>query len=123
MSDDEAIQKVVDDHAFDAIIATNDRGVIQGVNVTAVTEFGYYSKNELIGDKRSALLRDAVPPNELFENHGSQRLLQLTRKDGSEFRSIVASTKIKNTSNMFVFYIRNIDLVKGDMVKFETSRS
>ena len=45
-----------------------------------------------------------------------------TRKDGSEFRSIVASTKIKNTSNMFVDHSRedNGDETEWDQMNLQT---
>lgn len=112
MDTQEAIERVVDDHAFDAIVASNERGIIQRVNETAVTEFGYRNKNELVGENISVLIHDATP-EELLENHGKQRVMTLTKKDGNEFQSIVASNKIKGTSNMFASYIRNIEHVRS----------
>ena len=109
---DDAIRLVVDDHAFDAIIASNESGVIRSVNEAAVTEFGYRNKKELVG-KNIYVLIQAVTPEQLMENHGKQRVMTLTRKDDTEFQCIVASKKIKNTTGMFASYIRNIDPIKS----------
>mmetsp|Transcript_4866 Transcript_4866/g.11092 ORF Transcript_4866/g.11092 Transcript_4866/m.11092 type:complete len:593 (-) Transcript_4866:185-1963(-) len=112
MADEDAIEKIVENHAFDAIMASDEHGIIQRVNETAVTEFGYRNKNELVGENISVLIHGATS-EQLFENHGKQRLVTLTRKDGTEFQSIVASNKIKGSSNnMFAIYVRNIDSVR-----------
>lgn len=113
MDDEDTIQQIMDHHAFDSIIVFDESGIIQRVNETAFTEFGYENKNELVGEEISLLIH-SVTPEQLFEDHGKQRLVTLTRKDGSEFQSIVASKKVKGTSNnMFAIYIRNIDSVRN----------
>ena len=114
MKAEEAIERVVDDHAFDAIIASDCRGIIQRVNETAVTEFGYDSKDDLVGEKISTLIHGVVDHPELLkDNNGDQRVVTLIRKDGTEFESIIATTEIKGTGgSMVASYIRNVDPVK-----------
>mmetsp|Transcript_14019 Transcript_14019/g.22894 ORF Transcript_14019/g.22894 Transcript_14019/m.22894 type:complete len:386 (+) Transcript_14019:2-1159(+) len=114
MNTNEAIERVVDDHAFDAIIASNDHGIIQRVNDRCVAEFGYESKGELVSKNISVLMHDVIGhPELLSDSHGEQRLAVLTRKDGKEFQCIVASKKIKGTDNMVAFYVRNLDRAKA----------
>jgi len=110
-SKDALLRSVVDDHAFDAVVATDDRGIIQKVNQTAVDEFGYDTKDELVGEKLSVLIHN-ITPKQLSESHGKQRVVSLTKKDGEEFQSVVASKKIKGSEELFVSYIRNVDSFK-----------
>jgi len=111
-SKDSLLRSVVDDHAFDAVVATDNRGIIQKVNQTAVEEFGYDTKDELVGENLSVLIHN-ITPKQLNESHGKQRVVSLTKKDGREFQSVVASKKIKGSDDdMFVSYIRNIDSFK-----------
>ena len=110
-SRDALLRSVVDDHAFDAVVATDDRGIIQKVNQTAVDEFGYDTKDELVGEKLSVLIHN-ITPKQLSESHGNQRVVSLTKKDGKEFQSVVASKKIKGSEDLFVSYIRNVDSFK-----------
>mmetsp|Transcript_13831 Transcript_13831/g.30079 ORF Transcript_13831/g.30079 Transcript_13831/m.30079 type:complete len:1067 (+) Transcript_13831:294-3494(+) len=114
MTVEQAIERVVDDHAFDAIIASDSRGIIQRVNETAVVEFGYDDKDDLVGENISTLIHGVVGhPELLMDSHGEQRVVTLTRKDGVEFESIIATTNIKGTGgSMVASYIRNVDLVK-----------
>ena len=87
-------------------------GRIRSSEIQSVTEFGYRNKKELVGDNISVLIHGATP-EQLFENNGKQRLVTLTRNDGTEFQSIVASNKIMGTShNMFSIYVRNIDSIR-----------
>ena len=46
----------IDDTSFDSIVVTDKDGVIQGLNVTTLSEFGYGSKDELIGENVSVLV-------------------------------------------------------------------
>ena len=101
---DDVLLRVVDDHAFDAIIACNDHGIIQKVNDVAVREFGYDNKDELVGKDLSVLVR-SITTEQFKASHGEQRIVSLTKKDETEFHSIVASKKIKGT-DMFVSYVR-----------------
>lgn len=116
-NNNDVLLRVVDDHAFDAIIACNDHGIIQKVNDAALEEFGYDKKDELVGKDLSVLIH-SITTKQLKESHGEQRVVSLTKKDGSEFQSIVASKKIKGTNDMFVSYVRNIDDLKSSF-KFD----
>ena len=116
-NNNDVLLRVVDDHAFDAIIACNDHGIIQKVNEAAVDEFGYNNKDELVGKDLSVLIH-SITTKQLKESHGEQRVVSLTKKDGSEFQSIVASKNIKGTNDMFVSYVRNIDDLKSSF-KFD----
>lgn len=105
---DEAMDKVVDDHAYDAIIATDWSGSIQRVNAMAVTEFGYDSKHELIGMNLSVLMHGVIDhPEFLLDSHGKQRVVDITRKDGSEMQCLVATRNITDTP-LVANYIRNL---------------
>eukprot|EP00574_Skeletonema_japonicum_P008487 CAMPEP_0201721756 /NCGR_PEP_ID=MMETSP0593-20130828/6355_1 /ASSEMBLY_ACC=CAM_ASM_000672 /TAXON_ID=267983 /ORGANISM="Skeletonema japonicum, Strain CCMP2506" /LENGTH=854 /DNA_ID=CAMNT_0048212625 /DNA_START=72 /DNA_END=2637 /DNA_ORIENTATION=+ len=85
----EAVDRVCDDHAYDAIIATDRGGKIQKVNAVAVTEFGYESKDELVGMNLSVLMHGVIDhPEFLLDSHGKQRVISITRKDGSEMNCI-----------------------------------
>ena len=110
----EVLLHIVDDHAFDAIVVCNYDGTIQNVNEAAVEEFGYESKDELVGKNLSTLIH-SITPKQLIESHGEQRVVELTKKNGAEFPSIVASKKIKGANDMFVSYIRNIHHVSGSI--------
>jgi len=95
------------------IIVTNLDGIIQRVNKQAVAEFGFKRKDELVGMHVSMLILDVINRPELL-GHMEQRLATLTRKDGKEFHSLVASKKIKGVEdNVVVSYIRNIDQAKA----------
>jgi PAS domain S-box-containing protein len=112
---EEAIDKVVDDHAYDAIIATDRGGKIQRVNTMAVKEFGYGSKEELIDTNLSILMHGVIDhPEFLLDSHGEQRIICITRKDGSEMECIVATRNIKGTP-IVASYIRNLNPVKSNV--------
>lgn len=111
----EAIDKVVDDHAYDAIIATDRGGKIQKVNAVAVTEFGYDSKDELVGMNLSVLMHGVIDhPEFLLDSHGKQRVISITRKDESEMQCIIATRNIKGTP-IVASYIRNLHPVKSSI--------
>ena len=50
------VDRLVDDTSFDAIVVIDCKGLIQNINVTTLTEFGYESKNELMGTNISLLV-------------------------------------------------------------------
>ena len=111
----EAVDKVVDDHAYDAIIATDRGGKIQKVNTLAVSEFGYDSKDELIGMNLSLLMHGVTDhPEFLLDSHGEQRVIDITRKDGSEMQCIVATRNIRGTP-IVASYIRNLHPVRSSI--------
>ena len=92
----EAIKKVVNDNAFDAIIACNDQGIVQKVNEKAVAEFGYSNKNQLIGEKVQLILTN-MTLEQLVENDGKQKVATLKRLDCEEFKCIIGTKKIIGT--------------------------
>jgi PAS domain S-box-containing protein len=110
---------LVDEASFDAIIVTDCHGVIQQANQTAVDEFGFESKEELLGKNISMLDGgdDAAKHDGYLERFqkagqssstiGKQYVLQSRRKDGTEFPCIVGIKKIPD-SEVLVGYIRNM---------------
>ncbi len=111
----EAVDRVCDDHAYDAIIATDRGGKIQKVNAVAVTEFGYESNDELVGINLSVLMHGVIDhPEFLLDSHGKQRVISITRKDGSEMNCIVATRNIKGTP-IVASYIRNLASVQRSL--------
>lgn len=110
---EEAVDRLVDDHAFDGIIVSDERGIIHRVNETAVTEFGYERKEEMIGLDIANLIHVVKDhPEKLLESYGEQHLVTLTAKGGTDFDSIIASTKIKSADGMVATYVRNIAPIK-----------
>ena len=121
---DVILERVVEDHALDAIIATDDRGMIQHVNEATLAEFGYANKNDVLGEHISILIPNFNTQEQLTttdEGGGvtTQSIVRLMRKDnGQEFDSIVATRKIRGLSSnsmMFATYIRNIEPVKAQI--------
>ena len=113
MKVEEAIDRVVDDHAFDGIVVSDDRGIIHKVNETAVIEFGYDCKEEMTGLDIADLIHVVKDhPERLLESHGDQHLVTLTNKDAKDFDSIIASTQIKGADGMVATYVRNIAPIK-----------
>ena len=122
MNVDSAIDKVVDDHAYDAIIATNLDGNILRVNEVAVKEFGYEKKSDLIGVHLAELMHGAKDhPEFLLDSHGKQRVIVITRKDGTEMQCIVATRTIKGTP-MVASYIRNLHPVRSSIVDVNSKK-
>ena len=95
-NEEEAIKKVVNDNAFDAIIACNDLGNIQDVNEKAVAEFGYSNKNQLIGEKLQLIIT-GMTLEQLTENDGKQKEATLKMLNGKEFKCIIGTKKIIGT--------------------------
>ena len=60
MNTDETIERIIDDHAFDNIIASNDHDIIQRVNERCMTEFGYESKGELVNKNIPVLMHGSL---------------------------------------------------------------
>ena len=122
MQVDEAIDKVVDDHAYDAIIVTDRGGKIQRVNAVAVKEFGYDSKQDLVGLSLSELMHGAPDhPEFLLDSHGKQRVIDITRKDGTDMECIVATRSVKGTP-MVASYIRNLHPVRSSIIEKVNSK-
>ena len=113
---EEAIDRVVDDHAFDGIIVSDNQGIIHRVNETAVEEFGYETKEKMVGLDIAHLIHVVKDhPERLLESDGEQHLVTLTNKDGMDFDSIIASTKIKGADGMIATYVRNITPIKRNL--------
>ena len=109
----EAVNRVVDDHAFDAMIVCDNYGIIKGANEAALAEFGYTSKIDLLAENVSTLIHGVVAHPELLQDsHGEQRVVSLTRRDNADFQAIFSVRKIQGSSNMVALYIRNLDSVK-----------
>ena len=105
--------------AFDGIIVSDYRGTIHRVNETAVQEFGFESKEEMVGLDIAHLIHVVKDhPERLLESHGEQHLVTLTDKDGKDFDSIIASTKIKGADGMVATYVRNIAPIKRKLSNF-----
>ena len=108
-----------DETSFDAIIVIDMQGIIQEVNKTTVTELGYVSKEDLVGNNISMLvggdhadMHDSYLANfkatgKSESTIGKQRVLFARRKDGSEFPSIIGIKKIPGTE-FLIGYLRNM---------------
>ena len=110
----------VDDTSFDSIVVINMEGIIQNVNLTTLSEFGYESKNELVNknvsmlvgsdhaDKHDEYLMRFKSKGCLSENTlGKQRPLHARRKDESKFLCLVGLKMIPN-KDLVIGYIRNM---------------
>ena len=112
----EAIQRVVDDNSFDAIIASNKAGIILNVNNQAVKEFGYKSGSDLVDKKVSVLFHDIEgSPEKLAENEGKQIVETLTRENGTSMKCIIASRSIAGASDCVVTYVRSLETIHGQL--------
>ena len=124
-----AVNKVVDDASFDSIIVIDKRGLIQNVNETTLEDFGYDSKEELLGRNVSILVGGGMDHHKhdehvhKFHESGktsrvlrSQRLLKSKRKDGSEFRCMIGLHTIQNT-DFVAGYIRNVESLLAEVKK------
>ena len=112
----EAIERVVDDHSFDAIIASDKAGTILLVNEQAVKDFGYKSRSDLI-DKRVCILFHHIDdsPEKLAENEGKQHVETLTRENGTSMQCIIASRRIAGATDCVVTYVRSLETIKGQL--------
>ena len=118
----DAVNRVMDDTSYDSIIVVDRQSIIQSVNKTAITEFGYDSKDDLVGQTLNLLIGSGMSESHdeyvqnFFENGGTsrvvgkQRLLRAKRKDGSEFQCIIGIHLLDDTP-FVVGYIRNIQSV------------
>jgi PAS domain S-box-containing protein len=109
----------IDDTSFDSIVVTDKDGVIQCLNVTTLSDFGYASKDELVGKNISVLVGGGHAENhgryvERFYKMGrsnsvigKQRILHSRRKDGSEFPCLIGIKMLPNT-DLMIGYIRNM---------------
>jgi len=112
-------ERLVDDESFDAIIIIDPKGVIEHVNATVLSDFGYASKGELIGKNISMLVGgDEAKYHDMYLQRfheagkhdstiGKQRILYSKRKDGSEFPCVIGIKKVPDRDK-FVGYIRNM---------------
>lgn len=119
------------DAAFDAMFLINGHGIIQKVNQAAVTQFGYNSKEELLGKNISSMCGDAFSSHhddylksyrETGESHiiGTMRQVSARRKDGSEFPcklgiDVIVTNKLTNEM-LICGFIRGLTAEK-DIVK------
>lgn len=100
----------MDDASFDSIIVTDDEGTILQVNATAVEDFGYNAKAELVGNNLTMLVGGGQSMHHAkymkkFKSKGQddsttigkQRKLKARRKDGKEFTCVIGIRKIPDT--------------------------
>ena len=109
----------VDDTSFDSIVVIDPRGMILNVNLTALGEFGYGSKSELIGenihilvggdgaDNHDAYLANFDSDGRDSSTIGNQRVLHAKRKDGNEFPCVKGIKRSPNSDSL-IGYIRNM---------------
>jgi PAS domain S-box-containing protein len=100
--------------SFDAIIITDYHGVIKQLNQTVLSEFGYATKEDIVGKNISMLVDGGEAKKHdtyLMGKSGStiekQRVRSARRKDGSEFQCLIGIQKIPNTESL-IGYIRNM---------------
>lgn len=109
----------VDETSFDSIIVIDPKGIIVGVNMTTINEFGYNSKEELIGNSISMLVgggeaenHDAYLANFDETNRdntsiGYERVLHAKRKDGGEFPCAIGIRRAPDGEKL-IGYVRNM---------------
>lgn len=114
----EKTKYLVDDTSFDSIIVADGEGIIMQVNATAVEEFGYNAKAELVGKNLSMLvgggyakhhgryMRNFKKKGKDETAIGQQRKLKARRKDGEEFTCVIGIRKIPDTEYL-IGYIRS----------------
>jgi len=114
----EKTKYLVDDTSFDSIIVADGEGTIVQVNATAVEEFGYNAKAELVGKNLSRLvgggyarhhgryMRNFKKKGKEETTIGQQRKLKARRKDGEEFTCVIGIRKIPDTEYL-IGYIRS----------------
>jgi PAS domain S-box-containing protein len=100
--------------SFHAIIITDYHGVIKQINQTVLSEFGYATKEDIVGKNISMLVGGGEAKKDetyLMGKSGStigkQRVLYARRKDGSEFQCLIGIKEIPNTESL-IGYIRNM---------------
>lgn len=114
------VERLIDDTSFDSIVATDKNGIIINCNMTTLSEFLYYSKDDLLGQDIACLVGGGHATNHhkyvsRFQKKqksetmlGRQRLLKAVRADNSEFECLVAIQTVPDTDGCLVGYIRNI---------------
>lgn len=123
------LKRVLDDESFDSIVVIDLEGNIMGVNSTFVKEFRYDDKEELEGldigiimdsnylamhTRGLARYREMAKKDVHFHCKilGKQNLLPVLRKDGTQFKCIVAVTEIEDSDpQLLVGYIKNVESV------------
>ena len=123
------LKRVLDDESFDSIVVIDLEGNIMGVNSTFVKEFRYDDKEELEGldigiimdsnylamhTRGLARYREMAKKDLNFHCKilGKQNLLPVLRKDGTQFKCIVAVTEIEDSDQqLLVGYIKNVESV------------
>lgn len=113
-------KNLVDDNSFDSIIVTDDEGTILQVNATAVEEFGYSAKAELVGKNLTLLvgggrakhhakyMKNFKRKKKEDSTIGKQRKLKARRRDGSEFTCVIGIRRVEDT-NWLIGYIRSTE--------------
>lgn len=113
-------KNLVDDNSFDSIIVTDDEGTILQVNATAVAEFGYSAKAELVGKNLTLLvgggrakhhakyMKNFKRKKKEDSTIGKQRKLKARRRDGSEFTCVIGIRRVEDT-NWLIGYIRSTE--------------
>ena len=99
---------------------TDDEGTILQVNTTAVEDFGYNAKAELVGNNLTLLVgggqsRHHAKYMKRFKKKGKddstigkQRKLKSRRKDGTEFTCVIGIRRIPDTEYL-IGYIRSTE--------------
>ena len=115
----------VDESSFDSIIVIDPRGMILNVNLTTLTEFGYTSKDELIGENIHILVGGGeAEAHDAYlaafdrggrdsSNIGNHRVLYAKRKDGNEFPCTIGIRRSEDSDSL-VGYIRNMSGITAE---------
>jgi len=116
-------EKIID-AAFDSLFVINERGIIEMVNATSTTVFGWTTE-EFIGQNISMIM-----PSDHAENHnsylerymktrfkkmiGKEREVEARRKDGSTFPCMLGISEVENGgSTQYVGFIRDVTMQKS----------
>ena len=122
------------DTSFDAIVVTDDYGIIKEVNETAISMFGYDSVSEVVGQNVSIFVgKDHAAVHDEYVKTfreqgrtsvalGKQRVTFARRKGDEEFPCIVGIKKIPN-SDFVVAYVRDITPTHGKTPDQQTDSS
>ncbi len=116
-------EKIID-ASFDSLFVINERGIIEMVNKTSTTVFGWTTE-EFIGQNISMIM-----PGDHAENHnsylerytktrfkkmiGKEREVEARRKDGSTFPCMLGISEVENGgSTQYVGFIRDVTIQKS----------